>query len=62
VFASYSAALFVIGGSGISFALSSIEELVRRDNEGSSRLKTIDLVWSVQDPGKSSLFAVYSFL
>lgn len=50
VFASYSAAIFVIGGSGISFALSSIQELVRRDNEASSRLKAIELIWSVQDP------------
>lgn len=50
VFTSYSSALFVVGGSGISFALSSIEELVRRDNDASSRLKSIDLIWSVQDP------------
>jgi predicted ferric reductase len=50
VFTSYSSALFVIGGSGISFALSSIQELIRRDNDAASRLKSIDLIWSVQDP------------
>jgi len=49
VFASYSTALFIVGGSGISFALSSIQELIRRDNKAASRIKSVDLVWSVQD-------------
>jgi ferric-chelate reductase len=57
VFASYSAALFVVGGSGISFALSTVQELVQRDLEGASRVKVIELIWCVQDHG-TSLFLI----
>ena len=55
VFASYSAAVFVVGGSGISFGLSTVQELVQRDLEGASRVKVIELIWCVQDHGKSYL-------
>ncbi|KAJ3795005.1 hypothetical protein GGU11DRAFT_840764 [Lentinula aff. detonsa] len=50
IFASFSAAVFVAGGSGITFALSSIQDLIQKDLEGHSRVKVIHLVWSVQDP------------
>ncbi|KAG5636484.1 hypothetical protein H0H81_007849 [Sphagnurus paluster] len=50
IFASYSAAIFVVGGSGITFALSSIQDLIREDLAGRSRVKTITLIWAVQDP------------
>ncbi|KAF5337828.1 hypothetical protein D9758_015706 [Tetrapyrgos nigripes] len=50
IFASFSAAVFVVGGSGISFALSAIQELIQKDLDGNSRVKFIQLVWSVQDP------------
>ncbi|KAI6044555.1 ferric reductase like transmembrane component-domain-containing protein [Pisolithus marmoratus] len=50
VFASYSAAMFIVGGSGITFALSALQNLVRVDLEGASRVKVIELVWCVQDP------------
>ena len=52
VYASYSAALFICGGSGISFGLSTVQELVQRDIEGRSRVKFVELIWVVQDPGK----------
>jgi len=52
MFASFSAAVFVVGGSGISFALSAIQELIQKDLEGQCRAKFIQLVWSVQDPGQ----------
>jgi ferric-chelate reductase len=48
---SYSGAVFVVGGSGITFALSSIADLVQKDVQGLSRLKAIHLIWCVQDPG-----------
>ena len=51
---SYSGAVFMVGGSGITFALSSITDLVQKDAEGSSRLKIIHLIWSIQDPGMCS--------
>lgn len=46
---SFSGAVFVVGGSGITFALSSITDLVQKDLKGSSRLKVIHLIWCVQD-------------
>ncbi|THU97325.1 hypothetical protein K435DRAFT_754126 [Dendrothele bispora CBS 962.96] len=50
MFSSFSAAVFVVGGSGISFALSAIQEMIQKDLEGQCRAKWIQLVWSVQDP------------
>ncbi|KAF5381629.1 hypothetical protein D9615_005461 [Tricholomella constricta] len=50
IFASYSAAVFVVGGSGITFALSTIQDLIQKDLKGQSRVKTITLIWVVQDP------------
>ncbi len=50
---SFSAAVFVVGGSGITFALSAIQDIVQRDIAGESRVKVIELVWIVSDPGMS---------
>ncbi|KIY52167.1 hypothetical protein FISHEDRAFT_35808 [Fistulina hepatica ATCC 64428] len=49
IFSSYSAATFVCGGSGITFALSTIQDLIKKDLRGQSRVKCIDLIWTVQD-------------
>ncbi|KAG1732109.1 ferric reductase like transmembrane component-domain-containing protein [Suillus lakei] len=49
VFASYSAAMFIVGGSGITFALSAVQDILQRDSEGASRVKIIEVIWSVQD-------------
>ncbi|KZT71050.1 hypothetical protein DAEQUDRAFT_688502 [Daedalea quercina L-15889] len=49
VIASYSAALLVAGGSGISYPLAIVEELLRDASCGASRVRLIGLVWSVQD-------------
>lgn len=50
MFASFSAACLVAGGSGISFALGMLEELVAADEAGASNLTSIELIWSVPDP------------
>lgn len=50
MFASFSGALFVAGGSGITFALGAVQDLVKKDIEGLSRVKAIGLVWSIPDP------------
>ncbi|KAJ6466919.1 hypothetical protein C8R45DRAFT_1219257 [Mycena sanguinolenta] len=47
---SYSAAVFVVGGSGISFAMAAIQDLIDKDLRGQSRVKIIELIWMVQDP------------
>lgn len=54
IFSSFSGALFVVGGSGITFALSSIQDLIQKDLEGNCRVKVIELIWIVKDPGKQT--------
>jgi len=48
---SYSGAVFVVGGSGVTFALSAVQDLVRGGAD--SHVKIIDIVWCIQDPGTS---------
>ncbi|KAJ7182699.1 hypothetical protein C8R43DRAFT_10173 [Mycena crocata] len=50
MFNSYSGVVFVIGGSGISFAMAAIEDLIDKDLRGHSRVKIIELFWTIQDP------------
>jgi hypothetical protein len=47
MFNSFSAAVFVVGGSGITFALSAIQELIQQDSRGESRVRVISLSYSV---------------
>ncbi|KAJ6551431.1 hypothetical protein B0H19DRAFT_1157610 [Mycena capillaripes] len=49
MFNSYSAAVFIAGGSGITFALSAIQELIQQDLRGESRVRVIELIWIVQE-------------
>ncbi|KAK0235195.1 ferric reductase like transmembrane component-domain-containing protein [Armillaria nabsnona] len=48
--ASFSASVFVVGGSGITFAIAGLQELIQKDLDGKSRVKVIELIWVVQDP------------
>ena len=41
----------IIGGSGITFALSIIQDLVQKGLRGESRVKVIELKWIVPNPG-----------
>lgn len=52
MFNSFSGAMFVAAGSGITFALGAIQDLVQKDLRGESRVKVIELVWIVSDPCK----------
>jgi len=47
----YSGALFVCGGSGITFGLAAMQELIQKDIAGRSCVKALELVWCVQNPG-----------
>lgn len=49
--ASFSGAMLVAGGSGITYALSTLQELVQKGMDGGSRVRAIDLAWSMTDPG-----------
>lgn len=51
MFTSYSGALLVAGGSGVTFILSVLEDILQKHAEGRSRLRVIEVVWSVSDPG-----------
>jgi ferric-chelate reductase len=58
IFASFSGVVVVVGGSGVTFALSVVQELIQKDLEGKSKVKVIDVIWTVQDPG---ILALISF-
>jgi ferric-chelate reductase len=47
----FSGAVFIVGGSGITFALASVQDLIQKDIDGKSNVKVVDLVWCVQNPG-----------
>ncbi|KAJ3559281.1 hypothetical protein NM688_g432 [Phlebia brevispora] len=47
VLSSFSGALFISGGSGISFALAGVQEVLQLAAIGQTNVRTIDLVWSV---------------
>ncbi|KAF5354132.1 hypothetical protein D9756_007100 [Leucocoprinus leucothites] len=49
-FASFSAAVIVVAGSGITFGLSVVKDLVDKDLKGKSRVKAVELIWTVPDP------------
>ena len=48
---SYSAAVLVAGGSGITFPLAAIEEIVVAIRNGTSSIKYIELIWCTRDAG-----------
>lgn len=50
IFASFSGVVIVVGGSGITFALSLVQDLIQKDLQGKSKVKVIDILWTVQDP------------
>ncbi|KAM6502977.1 hypothetical protein JOM56_002954 [Amanita muscaria] len=50
IFASYSSVVMVVGGSGITFGLSVIQDLVQKDLQAQSRVKAMHLIWMIQSP------------
>ena len=54
IYSSFSAVVLVAGGSGITYALSLVHDLIQKDLKGESRVKSIDLVWVVPDPANLS--------
>ena len=61
VLSSYSAAMIIAGGSGVTFALSEAEEVVQMLHRGKSRIRFIEVVWITQDMSQSS-FRMLAFL
>ena len=54
IYANYSAVVLVCGGSGIIFAIALVLELLQGRLDGTNYVEAIELVWIVQDPGKTS--------
>ena len=52
IMSSYTSALLVGGGSGITFVLAQAEELVRDITLGRSSVCHIELIWTTQDEGE----------
>jgi len=50
IFASYSSVVIFAGGSGITFGLSVIQDLVQKDLQAQSRVKAMHLIWMIQSP------------
>ena len=50
IYSSFSSAVLIAGGSGITYSLSVLEDLVLKDLNKESRVKSINLVWSIPDP------------
>lgn len=55
----YSGAMFIVGGSGVTFALSAVQDLLRTGAD--SNIKIIDIVWSISDPGTPHRFIFSPF-
>lgn len=55
VLSSFTGAFIVAGGSGITFGLSAVEEMIREAERNRAVIDLIRLVWVVQDPCKSFL-------
>ncbi|KAG2004715.1 ferric reductase transmembrane component, variant 2 [Coprinopsis cinerea AmutBmut pab1-1] len=49
IFPSFSGVVLVVGGSGITFGLAMLQDLVAKDLKGESRAKYIELVWVCPD-------------
>jgi ferric-chelate reductase len=48
--------MFAVGGSGITFALAAIQDLIEKDLNRASRVKVIDLIWVVPDASEGFHF------
>ena len=49
----FSSVLVVAGGSGVSFALSIAESVIRDVQSGKGRTRELVVVWTVREPGES---------
>ncbi|VDC03745.1 unnamed protein product [Peniophora sp. CBMAI 1063] len=50
MFESYSGVVLVAGGSGISFTLGVLDDLMQAHAAGRSRVRAIEVVWAIADP------------
>lgn len=53
LYPAYSGVVLVAGGSGISYVLGVLDDLLQKHACGRSRVRVIEVIWSVRDPGKA---------
>jgi hypothetical protein len=51
LYSAYSGVVLVAGGSGISYVLGVLDDLLQKHASGRSRVRVIEVIWSVMDPG-----------
>ncbi|KAG8705482.1 hypothetical protein FRC09_002931 [Ceratobasidium sp. 395] len=49
ILASFSSAMIVVGGSGVTFATSAVEEMILQAENGCARTRILELIWVVQE-------------
>jgi NAD(P)H-flavin reductase len=49
IYSSFSAAVLIGGGSGVSYSLSVLEDLILKDVNNESRVRSIILIWSIRN-------------
>jgi hypothetical protein len=54
LYTAYSGAVLVAGGSGISYVMSVLDDMLRKHTNGMSHVRVIEVIWSVMDPGEGA--------
>ena len=54
LYTAYSGAVLVAGGSGISYVMSVLDDMLRKHASGMSHVRAIEVIWSVMDPGEGA--------
>lgn len=54
LYTAYSGAVLVAGGSGISYVMSVLDDMLRKHESGMSHVRVIEVIWSVMDPGEKA--------
>ncbi|KAI0251040.1 ferric reductase like transmembrane component-domain-containing protein [Lactifluus subvellereus] len=54
LYSAYSGAVLVAGGSGISYVMSVLDDMLHRHASGKSHLRVIEVIWSITDSGKGA--------
>ena len=54
LYAAYSGVVLVAGGSGISYIMGVLDDMLQKHASGKSRVCVIEVIWAIQDAGKGS--------
>jgi hypothetical protein len=54
LYSAYSGAVLVAGGSGISYIMSILDDMLQKHANGKSHVRVIEVIWSVMDLGKNA--------